>query len=87
MYNKFDRGDQVIYIPWHAKGDDDHPDCQYGFVTSDPGEDTVFVRYFSNIHFNELRTKSGSERTPREFLKPFIHHSRRIIEDLLEEFC
>lgn len=37
-------GDRVKYIPGHAHGDDNHPDCETGTVTSvKPGR--VFVRF------------------------------------------
>ena len=42
----FKPGDWVVYVPSHAHGDKDHPDCERGTVTS-VGETSglVFVRY------------------------------------------
>jgi hypothetical protein len=42
----FKPGDWVVYVPSHAHGDRDHPDCERGTVTF-VGEtsDLVFVRY------------------------------------------
>lgn len=68
----FQPGDQVIYLPPHAKGDPHHEDCERGFVLKVRGE-VVFVKYF----FKEkalplslqgkdcllLRTVSNSEAT------------------------
>lgn len=37
-------GDRVKYIPGHARGDENHPDCEIGLVTSvKPGR--VFVLF------------------------------------------
>ena len=63
---KFKKGDQVAYIPTHADGDTNHPDVEYGFVTSVKG-DTVYCRYWAK-YWNGLRTRSCSEGTPRECL-------------------
>lgn len=41
---QFLEGDQVRYVPRHAHGDDQHPDCEHGEVTSTNG-DYVFVRF------------------------------------------
>ena len=60
------RGRQVIYVPNHANGQVDHPDCEAGFITSTDG-DYAFCRYWSN-HLPHLplrlRTRANSERTP-----------------------
>jgi hypothetical protein len=42
----FKPGDWVVYVPGHANGDHDHPDCERGTVTF-VGETSglVFVRY------------------------------------------
>lgn len=31
---EFERGQHVKYVPYHAKGDTRHPDCENGVVTS-----------------------------------------------------
>jgi len=83
-----ERGDQVIYVPDHAKGDVTHPDCEKGFVTTDQGED-AFVRYFSKDmdRSDLLRTKANSERTPKRLLIRQKHHTVRFVESLMEEYC
>jgi hypothetical protein len=73
-YIEYDPQDQVIYIPQHAEMDPTHPDCEYGFVTKDLGED-CFVRYWNMTKYREgkyeLRTKANSERTPKDCLYPY----------------
>lgn len=44
ILDEFKRGDQVAYIPDHAYGDIEHPDVEFGFVTS-VVFGAVFVRY------------------------------------------
>lgn len=64
-----DRGTQIIYVPTHANGDINHPDCVAGFITSvrmAPGMDVAFCRYWNKA--GELRTKANSEATPIENL-------------------
>ena len=56
-------GTQVVYVPMHADGDENHPDCEAGFVTSIRGE-AAFCRYWSKHYPGELRTKANSELTP-----------------------
>jgi len=40
-------GDRVIYIPTHAEGDINHPDCEYGTVSS-WNDKFIFVKYVRN---------------------------------------
>ena len=56
-------GTQILYVPNHANEDENHPDAELGFVTSQRG-DTIFCRYWSKYHPGELRTKANSEGTP-----------------------
>jgi len=44
---KFYSGMKVIYIPEHAKGDKNHPDCERGTVTA-WNEKFVFVKFARN---------------------------------------
>ena len=39
-----DRGRSVTYVPNHAHGDQTHPDCETGYITS-YNEAAVFVMY------------------------------------------
>lgn len=56
---------QIIYVPDHAEGSTNHPDCEEGFVTSmnDKG-DAAFCRYWSKVNPQTLRTRANSELTP-----------------------
>jgi len=57
----FERGDQIAYIPTHAKGNVAHPDVEFGFVTSVDGE-RVWCRFWrKGGGERELRTKANSE--------------------------
>ena len=40
----FPKGMRVIYIPMHAEGNRNHPDCEHG-VVSRPGTFTTWVLY------------------------------------------
>ena len=40
----FRHGMRVLYVPYHARGYEKHPDCQRGVVSS-VGEKYVFVKY------------------------------------------
>jgi hypothetical protein len=56
---KFEKGDKIIYVPLHAEGDINHPDCERGYVTSVSKIGTVFCRYF--YPDGRLRTVANSE--------------------------
>ena len=59
------KGTQIIYVPDHAKGNIEHPDCEMGFVTNaDTHNGFVFCRYWSKHFLGELRTAANSELTP-----------------------
>ncbi len=68
---KFDVGDQVVYVPGEADGDINHPNSEFGFVTSTKGK-TVFVRFFRNkkdlFHYGNLKNKANSESCNEEDL-------------------
>ena len=59
-------GTQIIYIPTHAEGDEDHPDADAGFVTVMANDDFAWCRYWSRNFPDELelRTTANSELTP-----------------------
>lgn len=55
-------GDRVLYVPAHAGGKADHPDCEPGIVTGFNHErQLVFVRYGADGH---------SKATPWFLLSP-----------------
>lgn len=88
-YLGFRPGNEVTYIPLHAEGDVDHPDCEDGFVSSiSPGGETVFVRFFRRGDI-ALRTIANSESCPPERLVPTPNHRRRppgVLKSLLAQF-
>lgn len=47
MTTKFEPGDRVIYVPYHAEGDKNHPDCERGTVSS-ARDGIVFVRFYDS---------------------------------------
>lgn len=55
---EFKRGTQILYVPNHADGDQDHPHVQQGFVTSvKEHTNTVFCRYW---HMGQMWTLPNS---------------------------
>ena len=63
MSGKLKRGDQIVYIPSHAKpGKLEF--IEFGFVTSvSDNLELVFCRYWSNTCPGALRTMANSEGT------------------------
>lgn len=77
------RGTQIAYIPNHADGNINHPDVEFGFVTSESEKyNAHFCRYWRR-GTNELRTKSNSELTPDEFLVEHNSVAQFVINELL----
>lgn len=68
MNVEFEVGDAVTYVPTHALGDLNHPDCERGIVSSiSENKETIFVRYYSN-HTGGLKlTAQGTN--PRDLRK------------------
>lgn len=60
MTTTIQRGTQIAYIPGHADGNINHPDVEFGFVTS-VKEDMAFCRFWSKTDRNQLRTLANSE--------------------------
>ena len=59
--NDFKPGDMIRYIPRHAHGEKEHPDCEDGIVTS-VGSSYVFCRFVCNDS-NGGKRYSGKWRT------------------------
>jgi len=81
------RGTQIAYIPTHANGDINHPDVEFGFVTS-TRNDVAFCRYWSKRNPFELRTKANSEATPVDMIvgvnsvpKVMVDQALKVIDD------
>lgn len=79
----FKPGQQIAYIPSHANENINHPDVEFGFVTS-VNDSYVFCRFFRNRGSNELRTMANSEACRPEDLIPFEHHKQGEINILLK---
>lgn len=79
---------QIIYVPLHANGDLNHPDCQAGFVTSmrrlGSGAGTVFCRYWSK-HHDGLRTQANSEGCDPQFLVKKDTRPQELVDRLYDE--
>jgi hypothetical protein len=73
LLNQASRGMQIKYLPTHANGDVNHPDCEQGFITSvkviDVAHTIVFARFWYKGHLPAtikdvascLRTRGNSE--------------------------
>jgi hypothetical protein len=72
----FKRGDQIVYIPQHAKGDPGHADCEHGFISCIDDDGAIYCRYFSKTNIGILRTRANSEATP---LGGLIHSPASLI--------
>lgn len=46
----FEPGDRVAYIPLHAAGDLQHPDVEWGKVSSIGRAGNVFVKFDKQVH-------------------------------------
>jgi hypothetical protein len=62
-----ERGTQIIYVPAHADGDTNHPDCESGFISS-VTKIYIFCRFWRKPELKELRTKANSEAVKAEDL-------------------
>lgn len=82
------RGTQIIYVPYFANDDTDHPACETGFVVRKHGiYEMAYCRYWSKSNPDELHTKSCSELT--QLCRLVIHDSvsQLQVEAALEEYC
>jgi hypothetical protein len=69
----FQLGTQIIYIPHHAHGDENHPDVEEGFITIlEPQHHHAWCRFWSKHSPQELRTASTSEVVSLNFIKEKI---------------
>jgi len=73
----FTPGDLIRFIPMHANGNKEHPDCEDGIVTSVTCT-TVFCRFVFNASFGKSagrwRTIANSEAChPKDLIKIVPH--------------
>lgn len=80
------RGTQIIYVPSHAYGDENHPDVEIGFVMRDQveGKDNVFCRFWRK-DLSDLRTKANSESTPISSLVVVDTVTQSRVDDAIRE--
>lgn len=82
------RGTQIIYVPQHALGDFNHPDCEKGFITSlGYSSQDAFCRYWRQTPPFGLRTKANSELTPISQLIVQDSVSQEEVEAALKAYC
>lgn len=49
MPSQFVERERVIYVPTHAEGDINHPDCEHGAVSSIGQIGNVFVKFDAQV--------------------------------------
>lgn len=88
---KLQRGTQIAYVPSHAEGNINHPDVEFGFVTSvrpsilEPKVTLVFCRYWRKGELGVLRTTAGSESTPVDNIREHAAVQQSVVDELLKE--
>lgn len=82
--NIFKTGTQIVYIPGHAGGKIDHPDCEFGFITSVVGN-ICYCRFWTKKGSAVLRTKSNSEAVRYDYLVCFDIENQSFVDDLIDE--
>lgn len=85
----FVRGEQVLYVPHHARWDWNHHDVLAGFVTScDVRNRTVYCRYWRTRSktrgFEDLRTKANSEGADWGDVVPWPTADQSVVDSILE---
>jgi hypothetical protein len=86
---KLKPGDQIAYVPEHAGGNLNHPDCEFGFVTSvrehEAGNVDIYCRYWSKYTPDKLRTLANSEAANARHI--VLHHSKSqyLVQEMLEQ--
>jgi hypothetical protein len=75
-YPVFHDGDQIAYLPMHAEVDINHPDVEFGFVSTvndAAGLASVFCRFWHKGRPGDLRTVHNSELCHKRYLR--LHQS------------
>lgn len=72
MNERFERGQQVAYVPPHAEGRLSHPDVEFGFVEKRQGN-FAFCRFWRRgYEGKELRTTANPEMASYDLLCPIM---------------
>lgn len=81
-----DKGTQIAYIPLHANGNIEHPDVEFGFVTSQKAAlKAHHCRFWRKGEPGVLRTTSCSELTPDDMLVQHEKVSQDVVDRALNE--
>ena len=84
----FKQGQQIIYVPYHAKGDIHHQDCEEGFVSHEtilPG-DAIFCRFWlKTSEPRRLRTVNNSEATSIDMLVIKDTVSQSVVDEAMQQ--
>ena len=89
---KLIRGTQIVYLPPHAERNLNHPDVEYGFITSGPvtvapNVAAYYARYWRKGHPGKLRTKANSECTSLDCIVVKDSVPQNVVNAVLAEFC
>lgn len=80
---------QIVYIPAHAKGNPDHPDCEFGFITSQ-NDEFIFCRFWMKKGLSydkcELRTKANSEACRPEDIMLYRKVGEHVVDAAWEKY-
>ncbi len=81
MSVEFKKGDRVIYVPNHANGDRNHPDCEHGVIcrSDKVNENSYFVKY------DNLATKMVTGDEP--YTAALTMAEDLVLESLISVFC
>jgi len=77
------QGTQIAYIPNHANGNINHPDVEFGFVTTVRGSNQCFCRYWRKGKPGTLRTTLNSELTLTKNLREAVSVDQAIVNSLI----
>lgn len=80
------RGDQIAYVPEHARGHGmGHPDVELGFIFDIGSNGIIFCRYWRRGELGKLRTISCSEATNERNLILYKTLNQNIVNKTMEE--
>jgi hypothetical protein len=77
-------GTQIAYLPDHAAGRINHPDVEFGFVTSERKE-SHFCRYWIKNKPGTLRTTANSELTHNKNLMEWEVVNQEVVDLIIKK--
>lgn len=80
-------GEQIAYVPRHAKGDLSHPDVDFGFIQEDRGA-SCLCRFWAwdrkhQLQVGDLKTKANAVSVYKTDLVRHPHCEQRVIDNYL----